>query len=108
MCDSFSRNKVGSIRPSIFVDWVSKILQWALSGDDGLNEESKHGLWTASPIFHSSPPSLSALQRLPSSESSASPNRSKLPPGNISHMDLFGQNRDQTRGKEVKAIEHHQ
>nr|GME07781.1 chlorophyll A-B binding protein of LHCII type 1 [Ipomoea batatas] len=41
------KNEVCSIGPGVVVNWVGKVvgqvLQWALSGNDGLNEESQHG-----------------------------------------------------------------
>ncbi|RYR64338.1 hypothetical protein Ahy_A03g010465 [Arachis hypogaea] len=44
---SLSGDKVGGIGPGVVVDWVSKVvsevLQWALSSDNSLNKESKHG-----------------------------------------------------------------
>ncbi|KAK2985731.1 hypothetical protein RJ640_000411, partial [Escallonia rubra] len=44
---SLAGYKVSGISPSVVVNWVSemvgKVLQWPLSGHDGLDEESKHG-----------------------------------------------------------------
>ncbi|GER54057.1 acyl-CoA N-acyltransferases super family protein [Striga asiatica] len=52
------RHKVGGIGPCVISDWVSQmviqVLNWALSSDNGLHKEAKHG-------EHSQPPILELL-----------------------------------------------
>ncbi|KAG5591746.1 hypothetical protein H5410_042260, partial [Solanum commersonii] len=52
---SLSGNKVCGKSPCIVVNWISKVVckifQWAFSGDNSLNEESKHGKHSKSSIL---------------------------------------------------------
>ncbi|KAK4386495.1 Purine permease 21 [Sesamum angolense] len=82
----FFHEKMDGIKhkPKHVVNWVrkvvSQVLQWALSGDNGLNEESKHGEHGESAILD--------LLNLSSAKASGS---SAIPMGQSCHQGTMGQ-----------------